>query len=261
MKATRIVAGFLVMILLLAGSLPVQAASKKIKKKPPQPIEIVADELYFSDKTGEMFARGNVVITQDQNKLLADMVRGNDKETEVWVDGKARWIEPLTNVTGNKLRYNYGRRYGTMQDIKGKSGNDFIASRTSEFGDGKITAYQASLTSCPAIKPDYRVTARKVVIWPGEKLIAYDAKVWIKNFVIYSTPRYAKSLKDDETEFPTFGYEDPDGYWIQQRLNFALGNNVSAYADLLYYSRAGFKPGFGIIDHEDDFTVRLIEGM
>jgi len=258
-RTTKIVAGFLALFL-IAGQMPVQAA-QKAKAKPPQPIEIKADELYFSDKTGELFARGNVVITHDRSQIFADIMRGNDKETEVWVDGKARLIEPLINVTGTGIRYNYGLKFGKMQDIEGKCGSDYISGNNIHFEEGKYTAYQASTTACPAKgTPDYRITARKIVIWPGEKMIAYDAKVWVKNFVIYSTPRYSRSLREDETAFPTFGYQDPDGYWIKQRLDYALSDKVSAYIDLAFYSRSGFKPDFGLVDQEKDYTLRLIEG-
>ena len=118
MKKTKLLAGLLVLFLLLAGQTPVQAAKKK-KPKPPQPIEIVADELYFSDKTGELYARGNVVITQDKSRITAEIMRGNDKQTEIWVDGKARMTEPMTDITGMKIEYNYGYQFGTMQDVTG----------------------------------------------------------------------------------------------------------------------------------------------
>lgn len=259
MKATRIAAGLLVGCLLAALPLSAEAAKRK-KPKPPQPIEIVADDMYFSDKTGELFAKGNVVITQEDRKIFADVVRGNNKETEVWVDGQARFTEPLTTLNGTKLRYNYGLKYGSLQDVKGKSDHDFLSARSVQFEQGMYTAYDATMTGCPAKVPDQRVTARKVVIWPGDKLIAYDAKVWIRNFVIYSTPRYTKSLKDNaEEEFPRFGHENRDGYYIAQRMNYAFTDNVSVYADLIYYSQTGFKPDFGIVDREDDFTLRLME--
>ena len=263
MRKTKIVAGLLVALLLLGDTITVQAATKKKVKKPPQPIEIVADEMYFSDKTGELFARGNVVITQDKSKIYADIMRGNDKQTEVWIDGKARLIEPLTNVTGTKIHYNYGNKFGTMQDVKGKCGDDFISGSKIHFENEKITAYNATTTGCPAVKtPDYRVTARKVEIWPEDKLIAYDAKIWIGNTVIYTTPRYKKSLKKDnrDTEYPSFGYRDPDGYWIKQTLNYPLTDNLSLKTDLIYYTNAGFKPTFELIQEEKDYTFGVSYG-
>ena len=264
MRTTKITAVLLAAFLLLTMGVSTQAAPKKKKpKKPPQPIEIVADEMYFSDKTGELFAKGNVVITQDKSKIFAAIMRGNDKQTEVWVDDKARLIEPLTDVSGMKIHYNYGNKFGTMQDVKGKCGDDFFSGSKIHFENGKYTAYNATTTGCPAKKtPDYRVTARKVEIWPEDKLIAYDAKVWIGNTVIYTTPRYKRSLKKDdkETEYPSFGYRDPDGYWIKQRLNYALTDSLTLNTDLIYYTNTGFKPNFGLVQSQKDYMFSVSYG-
>ena len=243
--------------------MPLQAAPSKKAKKPPQPITITADELYFSDKTGEMFGKGNVVISQEKSKITADFVRGDHSQTEFWVDGPMRFTEPLTDLRGVKLRYNYGAKYGVIRDINGKCGDDFVSGQKASVENGKITVYQASATGCPAkTTPEYRVTARKVEIWPGDKMIAYDAKIWIKNTVIYSTPRYKRSLKkrDQEDEFPRFGYEDPDGYWISQRFSYAFNDRVTSFVDLKYYTKAGFRPNFGIIDQENDYLMQLVVG-
>jgi len=263
----KVLAGVLCIALLAPGTLPVQAAAKDKKKKPAQPIEIVADEMYFSDKTGELFAKGNVIITQDKSKIYADIMRGNDKQTEVWIDDKARLVETTaksnTDVTGIKIRYNYGNQFGTMQDVKGKCGDDFIAGSKVHFEGGKITAYDASTTGCPAKRtPDYRVTARKVEIWPEDKMIAYDAKVWIGNLVIYSTPRYKRSLKKDsrDTEYPSAGYRDPDGYWIKQHLNYALTDTWTVNADLIYYTVSGFKPTFELRQDQDEYSFAVSYG-
>lgn len=259
MRTTKIVAGLLAFVL-FTSFVPAEAAKKK-KPKAPQPIEIVADELYFSDKTGELFAKGNVVITQDKNRVTAEIIRGNDKETQVWVDGLARLTDPFTNITGMKLRYHYGSQFGFMQEFQGKCDRDFISGKNVHYEQGKITAYHATTTTCPAKgTPDHRITARKIEIWPGDRMVAYDAKIWIKNFVVYSTPRYSRSLKDDETEFPSFGYEDPDGFFIKQRLNYALTDRITAYVDLAYYSKAGFKPDYGIFNYETNYSVKLISG-
>lgn len=263
MKASKIIAGILIVLLLSVGVVPVQAAPRKIKeKKPPQPIEIVADEMYFSDKTGELFAKGNVIITQDKSKIFADIVRGNDKQKELWVDGKAKLIDPFTNITGLRIRYNYDAKFGTMENIKGKCGDDFVSGSNIHFENGRYTAYNATTTGCPAKKtPDYRVTARKVVIWPEDKMIAYDAKVWIKNFIIYTTPVYQKSLKKDEDEeFPSFGYQDPDGYWIKQRFHFPLTDSWSALTDIAYYTNTGFKPTFELRKADKDYSFRISYG-
>lgn len=264
MKVSKLVAGLLIGCVLLAGPLATQAApGKKKEKKPPQPIEIVADEMYFSDKTGELFARGNVVITQDKSKIYADIVRGNDKQTEMWVDGKARLIEPKTDLVGVKIHYNYGRAFGSMQEISGRCGDDFVTGKRARFEKGKFTVYDATMTSCPTKgTPDYRTTARKVEIWPDDKLIAYDAKVWIKNVVAYTTPRYKRSLKKDEKkdEFPSFGYVDKDGFFISQSFNYPVNDTFSVTVDATYYSAAGFKPTINFRQQMPGYGIQGIYG-
>ncbi len=264
MRVSKLVAGLLIGCMLFAGTLATQAAPRKKKeKKPPQPIEIVADEMYFSDKTGELFARGNVVITQDKSKIYADIVRGNDKQTEMWVDGKARLIEPKTDLVGMKIHYNYGLAFGSMQEISGKCGNDLVTGKRARFEKGKYTVYDATMTGCPTKgTPDYRTTARKVEIWPDDKLIAYDAKVWIKNFVAYTTPQYKRSLKKDEKkdEFPSFGYADKDGFYISQSFNYPVSDSLSVYLDATYYSASGFKPAFGFNQQMSTYGIQGIYG-
>ena len=240
-----------------------EAAPKKKMKKTPQPVAIEADELYFNNKTGEMFAHGNVVITQDKSRITTDLMRGNNKQMEVWSEDMARWTEPRTNITGVNIRYNYGAKTGTMQDIAGKCGDDYITGQKIYIEDGKYTAYNATTTGCPAKgTPDYRVTARKVEIWPDDKLIAYDARIWIKNVVVYSTPRYQRSLKkkDKEDEIPQFGYQDPEGFWVNQHLNYPLSQNISMMADLTYYTNKGFKPKVTLVDQEKEYSWRIITG-
>ena len=251
----------MVVFFMLAGPLPAYAAA--MKEKPALPVEIVADELYFSDRTGELFAKGNLVVSQGSTQLFADMMRGNEKQTELWVDGKVRYMEPLSDMNGKKMYYNYGSRFGSIANIQGKCGDDFISGDKVDFQQGKYTVYGAATTGCPAKGvPDYRVTARKVVIWPNDKMVAYDAKVWLKNTVIYSTPRYKRSLKknEEDDEFPRFGYQDTDGFWISQRFSYALSDNVSAYADIAYYTKLGFRPTFGVIDQEKNYTMKITTG-
>ena len=263
-KLSRFVACVLIASLAMAGPFVAQAAPRGKKEvKPPQPIEVVADEMYFSGTTGELFGRGNVVVTHGDSRIYADIIRGNDKQTEIWVDGKARLIDPVTNITGMRIRYNYGFEFGTMSEVKGKCGNDFISSSNVHFEKGKYTAYNATTTSCPAKgTPDYRVTARKVEIWPGDKMIAHDARVWIQNYVVYSTPKYQRSLKEDETsEYPSFGYESSDGFWIKQQFQYPLTNALSFKTSLAYYTHVGLKPNFELTQSEKDYSFRVSYGQ
>ncbi|GMB01280.1 LPS-assembly protein LptD [Pelosinus sp. IPA-1] len=232
------------------------------KDKPKYPIVIEGKNLSFSEETGEIFAEGNVVVKQNTDVLLADVIHGNNKTTEVWVDDKATLQQPGSELVGTHTHYNYTTHLGNMQQVKGIVGKEHISGKELEFFPGELIAHDGTMTQCPAIVPDYHISADKIEIWPGEKMIAYNAKMWIKNVVIYSVPKYKKSLKkgEGETAFPRIGYRNSDGAYIIQHLEYPVGNTVSAYTNLAYYSKSGFKPTVGVIDREKSYSINLEQG-
>lgn len=248
-----------------AGYAAEEAAQKVANKKAssvqsPIPIVVEADKLYFSDATGNLNAQGNVVIVQGKQKVYAQEVKGNTKETQIWIDDKANLVDPLTNITGLQTRYNYGTKTGTMLKAGGKVGREHVAANNIEFFPDKYILYDGTMTKCPAKVPDYHISAEKVVIWPGDKLIAYNAKFWVKNTVIYTRAVYQKSLKDDQSEMPQIGYSNDDGFYIKQYFEYPLGGNVGAFGDIGYYTKHKFRSAYGIIDRERNFDLSLVHG-
>lgn len=239
----------------------------KSKKKPEgrsnAPIVIEADKLSFSDLSGDMFAQGNVRVQQNRDYILTDAMRGNAKKTEVWIDGTATMVQPLEKVkmVGTSTYYNYTTHLGNMKDIQGMVGDERLTGHSLEFYPEKMVGHDATMTRCPAKVPDYHVSAEKVEIWPGEKLIAYNAKFWIKNTVIYSTAKYQKSLDpNSQSEFPRVGYTSEDGFYIQQYFEYPLTDNVAAFTDLGYFSKRGFKPTGGLVQRTQNYTLTLTQG-
>jgi LPS-assembly protein len=141
-----------------------------------------------------MFAKGSVVVTQDKTKLMGDLIRGNAKQNQIWIDDKARYIEKdKTNnidLIGSQIAYNYGTQNGTIGAANGVIDKQIVTGQKIELINGQYVIHDGTLTGCSAKLPDYHVSASKVEIWPGEKLIAHNAKFWIKNTVIYTMPKY-----------------------------------------------------------------------
>lgn len=258
---------YLLIILLIAGTtLHGQAMVKDSDKKtaekvPAPPIVVNGDELYFSDSTGDMFAKGNVVVDQAPSQVLGDLMRGNAKQNEIWIDDNAVFIQPGTNVVGKSIRYNYKTRYGSMANAKGKVDAELIAGNNIEFMPDEVIIYDATTTRCPAKVPDMHMSATKVEIWPGDKLIAYNAKFWIKDKVIYSIARYQKSLREDaKSEYPRLGYSSNDGMSISQHLEYPLDKRTSLFFDPSWYTKAGWKPSFGINHSQNGYLLSAVEG-
>ncbi|WP_346353564.1 LPS-assembly protein LptD [Azotosporobacter soli] len=238
-------------------------APLKTKQTKKAPLTIEGDELFFDDASGEVHATGNVVVTQTPDTMLTKELRGNTKATEVWIDGEATMIQPemATKMVGHTVHYNYATKLGTMADAKGMVGNERVAGKNMQFFPDKLISHEATMTRCPAKVPDYHISATKVEIWPGDKLIAYNAKVWIKNTVIYSVGVYQRSLRKEEgNEMPQINYSTSDGLSVQQYYEYPLTNNWALATNQAYYTKQGYRPQYSLIDREDKYRFRIQEG-
>lgn len=259
----KLLGGIVLAALLLLLPLTAAAAGS-VKDGRPQtkaPIVIEADEIYFSDLNGTMFAKGNVSVTQDQTRLMGQLIRGNAKQNNIWIDDKARYTERDIDIVGSQITYNYGTKNGTIATANGIVGKEFVTGQKIELINGEYIIHDGTLTGCPAKVPDYHVSATKVEIWPGEKLIAYNAKFWIKNTVIYTLPKYQKSLQQGAaSEFPEIGQTSNDGTYIKQHLEYPFNTKLSFATDLAYYSKTGFRPLYELTHKNTGYQLGVLYG-
>ena len=288
-KNNKRVLGILALLLAfgqLSAVQPAQAATpvvndaKQTAPQPQAPTVIEADQVYFSEKTGEMFARGNVKITQNQDIILTDYMRGNQQQTTIWVDGSATLLQPNNQLTTNGLTYNYNAKTGTADQVRGvltsvkdqdadalpgtspKVRNEYLTGQKVQIAPGYLEAHDATYTGCELPNPDYHISADKVELWPGDKLIAHNAKFWIKDTVIFTLPRYELSLKGSEqgAAFPKLGYSSDNGVSISQNLSYPFNPNLQVYTNLAYYSKAGFRPQYGIKWDKSSYYLQVESG-
>ncbi|MPM42746.1 LPS-assembly protein LptD [bioreactor metagenome] len=264
--------GLLALVMVFGSIVPGYAAEKKptddkkqsaAGKKSAVPITIEGDELSFSDKTGQVFAKGNVVVTQNDVQLTTDLLNGDTKQSLVWTDSPATMIQPGIKLVGTGLNFNYKENTGDLDKVSGKVNKQFVTGQNIEMKSTKeLIINGGTVTTCPAIVPDYHVSAEKIEIWPGEKMIAHNAKFWIKDKVIFSLPKYQTSLKKDEGEsqFPRIGYDSDDGVFISQYLEYPVTDNIAIYGDLGYYSKRGFDPTYGLVSRQTNYTLNAFKG-
>ncbi len=223
----------------------------------PAPITLVGDDIFFDEKTGDVYAKGNVVVKQAQATLYADDITGNTKSQEIAVEDKAKLVQPGMDLDGYNASYNYGEGEGTMDRAAGRVGNELVHGETIEFYPDSYIIYNGSMTKCPAKKPDYYTRAKKIEIWPDEKLIAYDAQFVLKGVPLYSTKRYETKIGKDASEnpaFPRVGYNSDDGVYVKQRFQQSFTDNIYGYVNANYYTKQDFKPMGGIVYNDPKFN-------
>ena len=255
---------------LAANKKATQKKDKKAAKKTAAaakqtlPVTLTCDKADYDPETGDFEAQGHVKMVQGIETLLSTRAVGNVRTGDVWLKEGGTLIEPTNTMNGKWVHYNFNSKTGEIRKIDGKSKTDFYTSEHATIYPDRIVMDQGGTsTRCPAVKhtPCLSYSAQNIVIYPGEKLVARDVKVYIKGKHVYSRDYYEnKFTESTERMMPRIGYSSSaNGWYAELTVEKHIGGDgkTTAYMDKNYYSKAGYKPSYGIRHDERNFYVRL----
>jgi len=252
-------------------TLPVEktsvAASKKAKNEQKQvlPIVLYGDNVLYHKDTGDFSATGNVRVLQGQQTLYTTKVEGNLQTGDVFLHSGGRLTEPDAQMTGEWLRYNFNNKTGEIKKIAGTSGKDiFKANHATITPDVIILDEGGQTTRCPAVihDPCVLITAKKVEIYPKEKIIAHDVKIYIKGKHVYSRDVWVNKMDGKQTQSiaPRLSYSEDDGLKLKFHYEYNLSEELSAVGDFNYTDKNGYRPTYGINYDTKDYYAKLQDG-
>ena len=213
------------------------------------PMAFEGDDLTYNEETGEFVAKGKVHIIQlDKHQFDANdgLVTGNLKTQDIEIPGKAHVLQLTPGqsrviLDGVNMVYNYGTKMGTMGSAKGKVDHQYVTGKRFEFYPDKIIIYDGTATKCGAKKPDYHQSAKKITIYPNDKIVMEHVGIWLKGTCLYTRGKYIIDLKKekDRPELPRVGYSKDEGVWISHDFSVPIANRVNGNLHLYANSKVG----------------------
>lgn len=210
--------------------------------EPPSPLVVDADTVSYDQATQQVTASGNVRLTYKGIRLTADSVVFDLREERLTATGRVVLIDPQgRQLRGETLTYNVRTEQGVFTNTETVVSNVYVrAPQVQTFGQ-RIVAQDAVITTCDPARPAYRVTASRIEVIPGDKIIATHASLWIGSFRVFTLPMYVISLRSAEEtarSFPSLGYNHVDGLWVDYGYAYSLGS-ISGRL----YTKYGFRSG------------------
>lgn len=86
------------------------------------PTRIDADKMSYNGSTGNVYAQGDVVVTQGNQTLMAPRIEGNTKTTEYRTVGGYHYLEDggkTKDITGQNMTYRTSDRHFTADQAMG----------------------------------------------------------------------------------------------------------------------------------------------
>ncbi|MDO4179474.1 MAG: hypothetical protein Q4D21_09875 [Phascolarctobacterium sp.] len=235
------------------------------KNKAPMPINMSAEHCDYDSVSGDFHASGNVVLTQGVEKLLTTEAFGNLKTGDVYLEKGGTLIEKTSKSNGQWVHYNFNNKTGEIKEITGVSLKDEYKAPHAIVTPEKIILDEGGTSSrCPAKKhpPCLSVTAKTIEIYPKEKMVAKDVKVYVKGKHIYSRDIWVNTFSENTTSImPRAGYDSKDnGTYIKLDVAQPIGDSVMARAQLPIYSKAGYKPNYSVHYSNKNFSLSYMHG-
>lgn len=249
-------------------AVPSRITEKSAEKEAQQalPIYLSADHAEYDSVSGEFYASGSVVLKQGTDKLLTAYAKGNMKTGDVWLEQGADLVQPENKLHGKWAHYNFNTKTGEIKEISGNGVKDiYDAPHATIYPDKLVIDEGGRMSRCPAVKhpPCLSVTAKTFEIYPKEKMVARDVKVFIRGKHIYSRDIWVNNFNDDAKTkiMPRVGYDSSNnGAYVKLELSQPITEQTMVDIELPQYSKVGFKPVYKISHNERNFRVSYFNG-
>ncbi|MBD5603815.1 MAG: hypothetical protein IAI48_01780 [Candidatus Eremiobacteraeota bacterium] len=225
----------------------------------PYQIVTIADKISGSTdtrKASDLY--GNVHIFYVEGQIVGDRAHYDGDHTIV-VRGHTYLVNRSQDsiLYADSITFDMRTRRATLENGHGESIEGvaqgklhFNAENLVSRSDGVTHGDHASFTTCENPHGGYHVEARTIDVFPGDRLIARKAVVFLGPLAILYLPLLVIPLRgvDDPRRqasfLPLVGYDQTEGAWIKLRIGFAPSDTYYGYYRVEYYTKRGLGLGY-----------------
>lgn len=213
-------------------------------------IDIEGFETSFDPETGVATATGDVVISYEGVEIRANRARYNFNTGEVIASGGARVIKDGNIFYGDTLSYNLQTERLAGADMR--SGLEPLYFATGEFEADTSTmdvleGEEVMFTTHDFAEPNFRVQARRITIYPDDRVVLRNATFYAGNVPVFFLPYFVQPLDDELGYFFTPGYNTNWGAFLLNQYGVLHGEHTLAKYILDLRSTRGVAGGVELL--------------
>ncbi len=225
----------------------------------PGYIAILADKVSGSTKQGEPGdADGNVHILYKAEEIVGDhahydglrtvTITGHPFIIDRQQDSVLQGDEIIFDTISQTAKLVHGR--GTSSQGVQRGLVHFNAKDLHTDADGVGHGLAPTVSTCENPRGGYHISGKNMVVYPGDKIVIYQAILWLGAAAIFWLPKVVIPLRTVENEaqkpkyFPDVGYDQYEGYWIKTRITFGKNQYYYGYYTINYFSKVGLGLGY-----------------
>lgn len=223
----------------------VQTAVSDVQSS-PIPVSTQADSLDYDQENNILIGKGNVHVTYKDMILTCDKAYINMNLKTIDAEGNVVFLRGAEKYEGDSFSYNYETQKGSAQSVNAFSypwyGEGAEVIRHSE---EEIEILDGKITTCDYEKPHYYFKAKRILIFPNKKIIAYNAFMLVHEVPILYFPVLYFPLRETQWSV-VVGNSDDWGAYILTSYPWLHTEYVDSRVHLDYREERGFAGGLDI---------------
>jgi LPS-assembly protein len=213
-----------------------------------EPIDYTADKITYVQEQNIIRGDGNVVITCKGVSLKADKMVGHLDSGDIYADGNVIFSSGSQIFTGQKVHFNYKTMMGDFVNGSGFVDPWYAKGKTvRKTAENEYQMTDGYITSCNYENMHYKISAKKLFVYPGDRLVARDVVFWIGNMPVMWLPFFSRSLRDERERFSVVpGYNRRFGAFVLTGTNFWYDPYFTGTFHNDYYTKRGYGSGVDV---------------
>jgi lipopolysaccharide assembly outer membrane protein LptD (OstA) len=208
------------------------------------PIEISAESTYRDPVTHIAHADDNVVIGYGEIRIYCDHAQYNDETRDVLVEGNVRIFRDGRLFVGERAIYNLETKVLNAAVIRGDVAPfRFQGQSLGTLGPKAYLVKDGLFTTSDNSKPDYSIRARTIRIYPDDRIVFTNVRLYVGQTPIFWFPYLHQSLEKEQAFTITPGYNSTWGAYLLGTYNFPIAENWDGKVRLDLMSERGVGVG------------------
>ncbi len=219
-----------------------------VQKAEQGPIDIINNGgvTYSNTSAGRVatFTGGVNIVTNDAS-IYCDEADYNADTHEGILTGNVRIYRNDTNIVAERAIYNFNTKAIRAVDFSGERG-PYEFSSVGVFSPGQGLQYNlrnSRFTTDDSSQPDFHLNARRVRIYPDNRVIYIGATLYIGATPVFYFPYFYQSLDQQSGYRLTPGYTSTYGAYLLTGITFPVAEHITGLLRLDYRSSRGVAGG------------------
>ncbi len=215
------------------------------------PVVVNGDNVFYNSEAQRMEAQGHVKITYRDITVTCDKASVNNQDTTAELEGNVKIEHSKGDIYGTKVSYDFKNRTAQIIEMKIHSSPFYAwAVNAEKVSDKKYMMQNGYFTTCDLDVPHYRFTAKQVLFYPGDKMVARHVFLRIGKLPVFYIPFFLQPLNENRPRVTLSpGRDDDMGMYMLSAWRYYFNEEFKGRLHLDYYSRKGFGRG---ITHKID---------